>query len=81
MPDLLTIKEAAEFLRVSDRTLARRIKRGEIAYYSTSGNYRFSHEQLTAYLSRNEVPVGKVRPGWGPKEMDLTNYKVPTRAA
>ena len=43
---ILTMPEAAEFLRVSERTLWARVQAGEVPHFRVGKQYRFSRERL-----------------------------------
>ncbi|MGI8575663.1 MAG: helix-turn-helix domain-containing protein [Egibacteraceae bacterium] len=47
---LLTVTEVAEHMRVSNMTVYRLIKAGELPALQIGKNYRISSEDLTAYL-------------------------------
>ncbi len=51
--DLLTDKEAAEYLRVAPITLWRERKAGRIAFCRVSGTLVYKREDLEAYIQRN----------------------------
>jgi len=52
-PDLLTTSEAAQYLRLSSRTLYEWAERGLLAHYKISNRLRFSTADLDALLARN----------------------------
>lgn len=51
--DLLTTEELAELLRVSELTIWRMRKRGEIPFNRVSGKIRFRRLDVERYLSSN----------------------------
>lgn len=51
---LLTMPEAAEKLRVSVKTLRRRVHAGEIGYVRQPGQICFRPEHLEDYIRRHE---------------------------
>jgi excisionase family DNA binding protein len=57
---LLTSDEVANFLSVDVVTVRRLVSRGELAAYRVGSEFRFSQQDLEAYLKRQYVPA---RPG------------------
>lgn len=51
MKEVLTPKEAAEYLSVHVRTLYRLVKKGEIPGRKVGGSWRFKKDALDAWLS------------------------------
>jgi excisionase family DNA binding protein len=49
-PEILTLQQAAEFLQISERTLQRMLKKGEIPGTQVGGQWRFDLEQLRALV-------------------------------
>ena len=49
MPDYLTIPEVAERLRVSDKTVRRLLKRGELRGLKVGAQWRISTSDLVAF--------------------------------
>lgn len=45
-PEILTLIQAAELLQVSERTLQRIVKKGEVPGIQVGGQWRFDREQL-----------------------------------
>lgn len=56
---LLTVAEVAEILRVSNMTVYRLIKSGQIAALRVGKNYRIRRPDLEAYLSAGSVRTSK----------------------
>ena len=52
--DILTIKEAAEFLRIERKLLYKLIDTGEISAKRVGKAWRISRETLVAYISKGE---------------------------
>lgn len=50
---MLTVNEAAAYMRVSRRTVERLIARGELRPLHVGDRYRFHREAIDAYVSRN----------------------------
>ena len=61
--DVLTIREAARFLRVHPDTLTRLSRKGVVPHGVIGGRYRFSRRALLAYLSQSgrQGPVKPTR--------------------
>ena len=47
---LLTLKEAAELLRLSGRTMMRMVKRKELPAFKVGGQWRVNESHLTKWL-------------------------------
>lgn len=54
---LLTVAEVADVLRVSNMTVYRLIKSGQLAAIRVGKNYRVRQADLTAYLNAGSVHV------------------------
>jgi len=52
--DILTIREAAEFLRIERKLLYKLIDTGEISAKRVGNAWRISRETLVAYISKGE---------------------------
>lgn len=46
IPEILTLKQAADYLQISERTLQRIVKAGEVPGTQVGGQWRFEREQL-----------------------------------
>ena len=57
-PEVLTLKEAAEILRTSDRTVRRLIAAGELTGTEVAGKLRVLREDLAAYLKAQRAKSG-----------------------
>ncbi len=56
-PELLTIREAAEYLRVSVSAFQRYLETGRISYYGyTEKTRRFRRQDLERFLRESYVP-------------------------
>jgi len=61
MPDVMTVKDTAEYLKVSEPTVYRMIKDNQIPVIKVRGKYRFFKKALDEFLyeesqrSRNEI--------------------------
>lgn len=53
-PEVLTLPEAAELLRVEERSLAQSANRGELPCRRLAGEWRFSREALLAWLGASD---------------------------
>lgn len=51
--DWLTVGEAAEYLGVSEPTLFRWMRAGQVTYYKVGGNTRFTRKGLDAVVEKN----------------------------
>ncbi len=49
-PEILTLQQAAEMLQISERTIQRMLKAGEIPGAQIGGQWRFDREQLLAMV-------------------------------
>jgi excisionase family DNA binding protein len=49
-PEILTLQQAAEMLQISERTIQRMLKKGEIPGTQVGGQWRFDREQLRAMV-------------------------------
>jgi excisionase family DNA binding protein len=56
MEDVLTPREAAEYLKVHVRTIYRLVKNSEIPGRKVGGSWRFKREDLEEWLSIRENP-------------------------
>ncbi len=61
-PEILTLKQAADFLQISERTLQRIVKTGEVPGVQVGGQWRFDRVQLRAM----------VRGEWSPPQEEVT---------
>ncbi|MBV8704761.1 MAG: helix-turn-helix domain-containing protein [Acetobacteraceae bacterium] len=53
---LLTIKQAAELLQVSDKTLRRRIAEGGLVAHRIGAQWRLAPRDIAEYLRESRVP-------------------------
>ena len=60
--DVLTLKEAAEYLRVSVSQFFRLLKERQIPGRKVGGHWRFSRRQLLAYVEKQERESGNNKP-------------------
>jgi excisionase family DNA binding protein len=56
MKEIMTPKEAAEYLSIHVRTIYRLVKKGEIPGRKVGGSWRFKKDALDEWLSWNENP-------------------------
>jgi len=68
-PEILTLAQAAALLQVSERTIHRMVKRGEMPGMRIGGQWRFDREQIKAL----------VRGEWRPAEEPLTQEELVER--
>jgi excisionase family DNA binding protein len=52
LPEILTLKQAAEFLQVSNLTLQRAIQGGRLKAFKPGRDYRILKEDLISYIER-----------------------------
>lgn len=52
MPDILTAKQLAEFLQVSDLTIKRAIKRSDLEAFKVSRDWRIEKEKVLEWLKK-----------------------------
>lgn len=57
MKEILTPREAAEYLSIHVRTIYRLVKNGEIPGRKVGGSWRFKKDALDEWLSGKERPV------------------------
>lgn len=57
MKEVLTPKEAAEYLSVHVRTLYRLVKKGDIPGRKVGGSWRFKKDALDAWLSGRDKSI------------------------
>lgn len=53
-PKLLTVRQAAKYLQVSEQTIYNNVKSGNITCHRIGRSIRFSHEDLNLYFSQIE---------------------------
>ena len=56
---LLTLEQVTEHLNVSDDTVRRAIAKGDMEAFKIGKLWRFSHDQLEAYLAKRTVSFSK----------------------
>jgi excisionase family DNA binding protein len=56
MKEILTPREAAEYLSVHVRTIYRLVKKMEIPGRKVGGSWRFKKEALDEWLSERQIP-------------------------
>jgi excisionase family DNA binding protein len=61
VPELLTIDEAAESLRVTRRTIERLIARGELERVNVARTVRITRSSLDAYIAEHTTPPRSAR--------------------
>jgi excisionase family DNA binding protein len=49
-PEIMTLQQAAEYLQISERTIQRMLKKGEIPGTQVGGQWRFDRDQLRALV-------------------------------
>lgn len=58
-PDLMTVKEAAEFLNLTVPTIYSKVSRGELPFMKRSKRLYFSKNELLNYLKAGRVQTNK----------------------
>jgi excisionase family DNA binding protein len=53
-PQIMTIDEAAKYLRIHKSTMYRLIKKKQIPAIKVGGRWRFRKDKIDSWLSRNE---------------------------
>ncbi len=48
--DILTIREVADYLKVTERTLYRLVKDGELPAFKVGNSWRFRREDISAWI-------------------------------
>jgi excisionase family DNA binding protein len=61
--DLMTVREVAQMMRVSNMTVYRMIKGGELGAVRIGKNYRIRKNDVLAYLMRRSVRIGDAAVG------------------
>lgn len=59
MQKLLTVSEVARLLRVSNMTIYRLLKSGDLPAVRVGKNYRIQKRDIEAYLQRALMPEGR----------------------
>jgi len=70
MKEVLTPREAAEYLSVHVRTIYRLAKSGEIPCRKVGGSWRFKKDALDVWLSWGENPMGTEKDNDGKQSFD-----------
>ncbi len=55
MPELMTVEEVANYLRVAEKTIYRLVRRGEIPASRIGQQWRFTKAAIDAWVRRNSV--------------------------
>ena len=53
MPEVLTIREVAKYLRIKERTVYNLAQKGEIPAFKVGRQWRFLRNNLLAFIGRN----------------------------
>jgi len=63
-PEVLTVRELAELLRVDEKTVYRMAQRGELPGFKVSGSWRFEQGDIRAWIeARKRAGVRSLAPG------------------
>ncbi len=57
LPVLLTVKQVATFLAVSEKMIYGLVERRAIPHYKVSNRVRFDRDELLQWLAENRVPT------------------------
>lgn len=60
IPELLTVREAANLLSISEPMLRRMIESHLIPLYRITGTIRFDRQDVLEYIKKNRTPDGGV---------------------
>ena len=61
--DILTIREVADYLKVTERTLYRLVQDGEVPGFKVGGSWRFRRDDLEQWITQRSR--GATRTGAG----------------
>jgi excisionase family DNA binding protein len=59
MRELLDVKQVRELLRLSERTIFRLIKQGELQGFKAGREWRFEQKDIDAYIERQRKKTGE----------------------
>jgi excisionase family DNA binding protein len=60
MPEeILTVREVAEFLKVTERTIYRLATEGQIPSFKVGGSWRFQRSDLTQWMNEQKGQPGR----------------------
>jgi len=57
--EILTLEEAADYLRISPHTLRDKIRTRKLPFYKVGGSIRFRRSKLDKWVDRNEIPEAR----------------------
>ncbi len=66
--DILTIKEVAEYLKVTERTLYRLAQEGKVPAFKVGASWRFKRADIDAWIE-GQKPAGRQNDELGAKEL------------
>ena len=52
LPDIMTIKELADFLKINDKTIFRAIKRGDLKAFKAGRDWRIEKESVMNWVKK-----------------------------
>ena len=52
LDEIMTVREVADFLKVTERTIYRLASKGEIPSFKVGGSWRFRRSDLAAWMER-----------------------------
>ncbi len=57
--DIITIKEVAKFLKVTERTLYRLVQEGKVPAFKVGGSWRFELADIEAWIAEQKKALHK----------------------
>lgn len=54
LPDIITVKQLAEFLQVSEQTIKRAIKTGDLEAFKVGRDWRVEREKVQEWIEKNK---------------------------
>jgi len=55
IPEVMSLEEVAQFLKISERTVLREIKAGRLTAFKAGRSLRFRREAIETYIRNQEV--------------------------
>lgn len=52
LPDVISVKQLAEFLQVSDQTILRALKKGELKGFKIARDWRIEKEEVLKWIKK-----------------------------
>lgn len=54
LPDIMTVKELADFIKISEITIKRALKSGELKGFKVAGNWRIERESVLEWVKKEK---------------------------